>query len=871
MRSRIFFLKFLFLFFLFLFYLTGVNSADARCTPSWNEYMCENSICGGKVLVKNCWEFCNAWCDCSFEDPCCNTDPSGNCVSCTVHCSECCGCGQDCGESRIYQDCPDYQVCSGSIAWTRSSPICQCSGNCYPAPILKNLNDDSLSPKNIFDEEEKIKLPINIGWNDVNEIVFQEPNKCPVKSYRYEISGPTYFEKKVSVFCPTLEECKTTFDQAKQNGDLETMNKAHAVADRFRNYVTNPDGTEKVADSGPTYNYATKEYDYYLGSENQDIVRDDLKTAKEKGCLLRSDDNYKLRARACLDSTGKDCGKWSDYKNFSTSPVPELVSPYDPDWQDGKDGFSDIPVLLDWCDIASTQSWILNIYLAENGNEICHPWLISGENCESVVLRKEKRPPPYPNEETLNSELQDEKGYFTKNTEYLWETAACLREDGIDCSEFGQKWSFKTVGILTAFKLLSPPNDPEENQAAGLPVLLDWEDKPGINSFIYEINSGEITGTTSVSQITLNYLKLSLNASYDWKVKPCWDYGGKKCEENWSEEWHFKTTGAAPKLSLPNSNATEVIIPAKLDWQDVSGAGSYRYEVSSAVGFNALAATGTVEVSEVSVDYPKLKMLNDYWWRAKTCADKLGSICGKWSEIRKFKTFKLSTPSNPSPKDGGEFFTYEKYISWSQVSGAKSYQYTIDYDSNNPPSDEKKEGCSTLVGTKIIPPEIIISPPVSASFECLGQYHWSARACLDMNCQETGDWAGPWAFNFVQTTPPAVHGLVLCGRITDDPDTLWDEKEPCQFKHLFLLLKNILDFLLWRLGLIILVLLVIAVGVIYYFSTGAPTAMMKVKSILKSAGMGYLIIFLAWIFINLFLAIIGFQAGIFGHWWEIKF
>ena len=69
----------------------------------------------------------------------------------------------------------------------------------------------------------------------------------------------------------------------------------------------------------------------------------------------------------------------------------------------------------------------------------------------------------------------------------------------------------------------------------------------------------------------------------------------------------------------------------------------------------------------------------------------------------------------------------------------------------------------------------------------------------------------------------------------------------------------------------ILVLLVIATGVVYYFSMGAPTTMAKVKSILKSAGMGYAIIFLAWIIINLILSILGYKIGIFGKWWQIKF
>jgi len=76
---------------------------------------------------------------------------------------------------------------------------------------------------------------------------------------------------------------------------------------------------------------------------------------------------------------------------------------------------------------------------------------------------------------------------------------------------------------------------------------------------------------------------------------------------------------------------------------------------------------------------------------------------------------------------------------------------------------------------------------------------------------------------------------------------------------------------LWRLGLIILVLLALAVAVVYYFSMGAPETMAKVKSIVGSAAKGYAVIFLAWLIINVILAILGYQIEFFGRWWQINF
>jgi hypothetical protein len=277
------------------------------------------------------------------------------------------------------------------------------------------------------------------------------------------------------------------------------------------------------------------------------------------------------------------------------------------------------------------------------------------------------------------------------------------------------------------------------------------------------------------------------------------------------------------------------------------------------------------------IDYPTLKTLTDYWWRVKTCAhQKEDAACGDWV-VSHFKTFKPSPPTTPSPKDGGELSIEHNSISWNSPPGTKKYsfQYKIKYLSLSP--EEKDSSCPPLVGKEIIQ-NIINSTSTLLSLKCLGEYQWSVRACLDEKCSEdgAGEWAN-WRFSLVQPTGVCKPGLVPCGRTCNIPETPWDERDPCQIKHLFLLLRNILDFLFWRVGSIILVLLVIITGIIYYFSVFSPeilgewAAIANVRRIWKSAGIGYGIIFLAWLIINLFLAIIGYKFQIFGHWWEIKF
>lgn len=356
-----------------------------------------------------------------------------------------------------------------------------------------------------------------------------------------------------------------------------------------------------------------------------------------------------------------------------------------------------------------------------------------------------------------------------------------------------------------------------------------------------------------------------MNSFYDWNVKPCWDYEGKKCEAYFNSAFSFKTTGASPQLVFPTLNSSDIPIPIKLDWQDVSGAGSYKYEVSSDSSFSNKVDAGIVESSEALTDYPKVKMLTDYWWHVRTCADKEGSTCGAWSNPQKFRTFKLSSPADSLPKNDEEVFTYEmpKTFFWDKVPYARYYQYTINYILK---SAEEKSDCPL---GKVME-NIVANNSDLVSLNCLGQYQWQIQTCLDKDCLEKGDMK-VGKFTLTQKEIQGKGGLVPCGRTYDDPTTPWNERDTCQFKHLFLLLKNILDFLLWRVSLIILVLLILAIGALYYFSFGDFSTIAKAKMIRDSAIRGYALIFLAWVVITVILIALGYKINIFGRWWEIKF
>ena len=81
------------------------------------------------------------------------------------------------------------------------------------------------------------------------------------------------------------------------------------------------------------------------------------------------------------------------------------------------------------------------------------------------------------------------------------------------------------------------------------------------------------------------------------------------------------------------------------------------------------------------------------------------------------------------------------------------------------------------------------------------------------------------------------------------------------------MLKVVIDFLLFRLAPLALVLLAVASGVIFYFSIKmeSPTPLAKVKSLWKAAAIGFGILLFSWFLISFIFTLFGYQ---FGPWWR---
>ena len=121
----------------------------------------------------------------------------------------------------------------------------------------------------------------------------------------------------------------------------------------------------------------------------------------------------------------------------------------------------------------------------------------------------------------------------------------------------------------------------------------------------------------------------------------------------------------------------------------------------------------------------------------------------------------------------------------------------------------------------------------------------------------------------VRYASPADYGLIPCGMSVDNPATPWSETDRCELRHTLLLLRNVVDFSLWRLVPLLIAVLVVVTGATFLFQFGGPEVMAKVRGIWSQVGKGVLILLFSWLFLNFFLGILGFDISIFGQWYNI--
>jgi len=113
--------------------------------------------------------------------------------------------------------------------------------------------------------------------------------------------------------------------------------------------------------------------------------------------------------------------------------------------------------------------------------------------------------------------------------------------------------------------------------------------------------------------------------------------------------------------------------------------------------------------------------------------------------------------------------------------------------------------------------------------------------------------------------PITTGGLVPCGREWDDPLTPWNDTDPCSLCFLIMLLNQIANFLL-QIASVIAILAFVITGFLFITSSGDPERRNFAKTSFKWIIVGFLIIFLSWLFIDFILSAWGYLDPLGGKW-----
>ncbi|MDD5363646.1 MAG: hypothetical protein PHN88_16100 [Ignavibacteria bacterium] len=244
------------------------------------------------------------------------------------------------------------------------------------------------------------------------------------------------------------------------------------------------------------------------------------------------------------------------------------------------------------------------------------------------------------NDSTLTDSVKSVSG-LTSLTNYYWKVRA---KSISGWSPFSSAFSFKTIGAASQVVLNSPSNN-----STGLPVNLAFrwyrafdltDNSMTVSNYWFELSSDSLFNTitlrdTTLTDTTKSITGLSNQTKYWWRVKA-------KNQIGWgsfSSVWNLTTIIAAPVapvLLAPVNNAAGVSLMPLITWNMVSGAASFRLQVSTDSNF-ATTQYDTSGVAALTLTIPagKLTGLTKYYWRVN--AANAGGTSA-WSTVWNFMT-----------------------------------------------------------------------------------------------------------------------------------------------------------------------------------------------------------------------------------------
>ncbi len=300
-------------------------------------------------------------------------------------------------------------------------------------------------------------------------------------------------------------------------------------------------------------------------------------------------------------------------------------------------------------------------------------------------------------------------------------------------------WSFTTV--LTAPTLVSPANRAINVQIV-VPVKFSWNASSGATLYWLQVatdslfTTGMACNDSTLTDTTKQVGIPAYGTQYFWRVRKK-NAGGSTSA--WSTTWSFTTVLLTQTLLSPTNGETDVPIPVTFIWNPLSGATTYRLQVSTDSSFTTGMAYNDSTLTGTTKQLSTLLNGTLYYWRVN--AKNAGGLTSAWSTRWSFTTI-LPAPTLVSPADSATNISISPTLKWNKVIGAISYRIEL---SRNTAFDSAAiiKDSSGVTDTSIQITRLANGTT----------YYWRVNTT---NIGVTSAWSTPWSFTTILPAPTLV-------------------------------------------------------------------------------------------------------------------
>ncbi len=232
--------------------------------------------------------------------------------------------------------------------------------------------------------------------------------------------------------------------------------------------------------------------------------------------------------------------------------------------------------------------------------------------------------------------------------------------------------------VFSQATILRGPSDGDA--CVSVPVVFNWDQVIGnVANYSIQVSysntfSAPFAETGSTASLTYTSLSLSPNIVYYWRVGT--NITGDNNSPYWTSSKSFTTKSSSPTLTSP-VNVGCVQLSSTFNWSKVTGASLYKIQVSNVADYSS-TQTQSLTFSNTFGAVSLPANFTNYFWRASAS---FNSGCQTdWSNTSSFTTI-VGVPTNPFPSVSSSGNVLNTSLSWTNMSGASSYD--LEY-ANNP-------------------------------------------------------------------------------------------------------------------------------------------------------------------------------------------